>query len=183
MGRTPPINRRIFKTPHAGKPFVYADDNEPTIGSIRDRARWLRKHATPAEGLLWASLRKLRNRGFHFRRQAPIGDYIADFVCHTAKIIVEVDGSQHGTNNAVAYDDRRTKFLNTRGYTVLRFWNEEVMRNSGSVVDQILRATAPTRKGEVNMTVETVTSEGACRRSAPLLQEATMRTKHQDFSF
>jgi very-short-patch-repair endonuclease len=122
----------------------------------------MRKHATPAEGLLWASLRRLRGQGFHFRRQAPIGNYIADFACHRAKIIVEVDGSQHGDPDGLARDKRRTAFLSSRGYRVLRFWNDDVMRDCGSVVAAILQAAAPTRsasqamqndlpaKGEVN---------------------------------
>jgi very-short-patch-repair endonuclease len=83
--------------------------------------------------------------GFHFRRQAPIGDYIADFVCHRAKVIVEIDGSQHGEAENVLRDERRTAFLNSRGYRVLRFWNVEVIEGKEEVVAAILRE-APTRR-------------------------------------
>jgi very-short-patch-repair endonuclease len=142
MGRTPRINRRIFKTPDAGRAYRPAND-EPPSGDIRDRARWLRKHATEAEGLLWSALRKLRGRGFHFRRQAPFGDYIVDFVCHSSKIIVEVDGTQHATDDAVAYDARRTAFLRSRGYRVLRFWNLDVLQGCAAVVAAIVAAAGP----------------------------------------
>jgi very-short-patch-repair endonuclease len=87
----------------------------------------------------------LKPLGFHFRRQAPIGDYIADFVCHRATIVVEIDGSQHGEPENVLRDERRTAFLNSRGYRVLRFWNVEVMERKEEVVAAILRA-APTRR-------------------------------------
>ena len=144
MGRTPPINRRIFRTPNAGGAFVPAPV-EPLSSDIRDRARWLRKHPTGAEGLLWLALRQLLNGGRHFRRQAPFGNYIVDFVCHRAKIIVELDGSQHATDVGLQYDARRTAFLSTRGYRVLRFWNFDVMRDCSAVVDAIVDAAAPTR--------------------------------------
>jgi very-short-patch-repair endonuclease len=90
-------------------------------------------------------LRALKPLGFHFRRQAPIGNYIADFVCHRAKVIVEIDGAQHGEPENALRDERRTEFLDSRGYRVLRFWNVEVMEGLEEVVATILRA-APTRR-------------------------------------
>jgi very-short-patch-repair endonuclease len=90
-------------------------------------------------------LRALKPLGFHFRRQAPIGNYIADFVCHRAKVIVEIDGAQHGDPENVQHDEKRTLYLNSRGYRVLRFWNVEVMERKEEVVAAILRA-APTRR-------------------------------------
>src|ERR1019366_8102826 len=98
----------------------------PTYGAL-DRARCLRRDITEAEKILWAILRDDGFAGFSFRRQVPIGPYIADFVCQKAKLIVEVDGGQHGPSSAL--EIARTTFLNGQGYRVLRFWNNEVMSN------------------------------------------------------
>jgi very-short-patch-repair endonuclease len=101
-----------------------------------------------AEGQLWLCLRQLRKRGFHFRRQVPIGRYIADFACHRAKLIVEVDGSQHGNVNAMAYDTERSAFLESRGYKVFRFWNSEVLDDPERIVEIILGELIPTRPSQ-----------------------------------
>jgi very-short-patch-repair endonuclease len=91
-------------------------------------ARTLRKHPTDAEHSLWIALREFKQAGLHFRKQAPIGPYVADFACHRAKLIVELDGDQHGEDRNVAYDAKRSAFLNSLGYRVLRFANWEVLR-------------------------------------------------------
>jgi very-short-patch-repair endonuclease len=103
-------------------------------------ARTLRKNTTDAERSLWAALREFKQTGLHFRKQAPIGPYIADFVCHRAKLVVELDGDQHGADHTVAYDKARTAFLNSRGYRVIRFANWEVLREKQRVVDAIYDA-------------------------------------------
>jgi very-short-patch-repair endonuclease len=103
-------------------------------------ARLLRKSMTDAERILWASQRDLKSIGLHFRRQAPFDQYVADFCCHSAKLIVELDGGQHGADAAVAHDTERTAFLNSRGYHVLRFWNWEVMRERDRIIDDIVHA-------------------------------------------
>ena len=102
------------------------------------RARSLRKNATDAERLLWRTLRQFKQAGLHFRRQVPIGYYIADYACHRAKIIVELDGSQHGEDDGVKYDLERTAFLEARGYRVLRFWNGEVLADPETIAEFIL---------------------------------------------
>jgi very-short-patch-repair endonuclease len=76
----------------------------------------------------------------HFRRQAPVGRYFPDFVCHRSKLIVELDGSQHADGAAIAYDAKRTGYLNSRGYRVLRFWNCDVPENRDGV-SEIIAAT------------------------------------------
>jgi very-short-patch-repair endonuclease len=107
-------------------------------------ARNLRQNATDAERILWAELRNFKRGGMHFRRQAPFDRYIVDFVCHSRKLIVELDGSQHGEDKAVKYDEERTAYLNGRGYRVVRFWNWEVIKERARVVDVISRlAQAP----------------------------------------
>jgi very-short-patch-repair endonuclease len=144
MSRTPPINRRIFTTPFAGNPRATAPQPSEGDDAIA-RARWLRAHATDAERILWPSLRLLRAQGHHFRRQVPLGKYFADFACKRAKLIVELDGAQHGTAEAMLDDDVRTKFLSTLGYRVLRFANDDVFDDRDGVIEAILRALTPTR--------------------------------------
>ena len=111
-------------------------------GMANEFARTLRQHTTDAERILWAGLRDLKQIGLHFRRQAPFDRYVADFCCHGAKLIVELDGDQHGADDAVIYDTVRTAYLNSRGYRVLRFANWEVMRERSRVLDAIVHAAA-----------------------------------------
>jgi very-short-patch-repair endonuclease len=118
---------------------------EPTLA--RDIARTLRAKATEAEVKLWSRLRKRQLYGFQFRRQYSIGPYFADFFCLKAKLVVEVDGSQHADQKE--QDQRRSECLRTKGYRVLRFWNFEVISDVDSVVERIaevLRQTPRARK-------------------------------------
>jgi len=119
--------------------------NLDTAGSLsrsRERARVrassLRSTPTDAEALLWFHLRDRRMANFKFRRQRPIGPYFADFACLEAKLIVELDGGQHA--EAVAYDEKRTRFIEAQGYRVLRFWNHEVLTQTDAVRQRILQA-------------------------------------------
>lgn len=105
-----------------------------------DRARSLRAGQTDAEQLLWYHLRNRRLRGWKFRRQHEIDLYIADFLCPDIRLIVEIDGGQHG--DQVIYDEVRTRKLNQRGYRILRFWNNEVLTNTDGVLEAILEALA-----------------------------------------
>jgi adenine-specific DNA-methyltransferase len=102
---------------------------------ILHRAGELRKQTTPAEKKLWASLRLMREDGIHFRRQHAIGNYITDFCSPKAKLIIELDGSQHLDQKE--YDEERTKYLELRGYQVLRFWNHDVMNHIDEVLNVI----------------------------------------------
>ena len=106
-------------------------------GTVEARAKALRKNMTPTERKLWIILRSMKSIGLHFRRQAPFRRYILDFVCHTAKLVVEVDGSQHAVPEAIKHDKKRTAFLKSQGYFVLRFWNEDVISNRNGVSDTI----------------------------------------------
>ncbi len=100
-------------------------------------ARNLRNNSTDAERKLWCLLRNRQLGGFRFRRQQPIGPYIVDFFCPTAKLIVELDGSQHGEEENLLRDEARTKWLQSRGYRVVRFVNADVLRNPEIVADAI----------------------------------------------
>lgn len=99
-----------------------------------DRARTLRRDATEAEALLWYALRE-KLPAAKFRRQVPLGSYFADFASHAAKLVVEVDGNHH--IEAAEHDAARTRFLNSEGYRVLRFWNNEVLQNLEGVLTRI----------------------------------------------
>ena len=104
-----------------------------------DRARQLRSQSTDAERLLWGRLRR-RAAGPKFRRQQPMGSYsyIVDFVCFESRLIVEVDGGQHALDTA--YDSTRTAWLESQGYRVLRFWDNEVLKEIDAVADAIWQA-------------------------------------------
>jgi very-short-patch-repair endonuclease len=115
----------------------------PSNGT-RERATALRREMTEAEKMIWERLRSRQTEGFRFRRQVPLGRFIADFVCHEAKLIVEVDGGQHDSSSE--QEARRTCFLESQGYRVLRFWNNEVLENPDgvqTVVAQDLRRCHP----------------------------------------
>lgn len=117
----------------------------PTPEKI-DRARHLRREMTIVERRLWWRLRELKTQGYHFRRQAPFGIYTLDFVEHDARIVVELDGDQHGRTANRVRDAARDRHLASQGYLTLRFWNEDVKENIAGVVDAILREVAG-RKG------------------------------------
>ena len=100
-----------------------------------ERARRLRLHSTEAERVLWKNLRRRDLAGWKFRRQAPIGPYIVDFVTFEGKLIVEADGGQHAESKR--RDDERSAWLSKEGFRVLRFWNNDVLSNTGAVLDTI----------------------------------------------
>ena len=105
----------------------------------RSLAKILRNNTTDAERILWSILRRKQLAPLRFRRQQPIGPYIVDFFCPSAKLIVELDGGQHGADQNIIYDGNRTQFLESKGYRVLRFWNLEVVKDRNSVAEAIYR--------------------------------------------
>ena len=110
-----------------------AYDRVPT-----ERSRELRTNATPAERFLWQHIRNRQLLGTRFNRQVPIGPYICDLVARGPKLIIELDGGQHTSNES--YDAKRTSFLEDRGYRVLRFWNNDVLENVEGVLAVIAEA-------------------------------------------
>jgi very-short-patch-repair endonuclease len=138
----------------------------PAVKASRDaivRARELRVGATDHERRLWSRLRELKKVGYHFRRQVPLKSYFLDFVEHGAKLVVELDGSQHGMAQQLHKDERRDATLREEGYCVLRFWNYELNENMDGVMETIVRrlrerrpppearaALRPPHKGEVD---------------------------------
>jgi len=101
------------------------------------QARNLRQTETKEEYRLWSDLRARRLNGYKFVRQVPLGPFIVDFLCREERLIVEIDGFQHAESVA---DKRRTEWLNANGYSVLRFWNQEILRERRSVLETILSA-------------------------------------------
>lgn len=95
---------------------------------------------TDAEVILWTKLRYRMIGGFHFRKQHPVGPYVADFACPKARLIVEVDGATHSTDKELAHDFRRDQFLKERGWRVLRVTNEEIYKHLDAVLDGIVLA-------------------------------------------
>ena len=106
--------------------------------SLSSNARALRTNSTDAECCLWYYLRNRRMSGYRFRRQMPVGSYIADFVCLRARLIVEIDGGQHA--EFLLDDLERTRDLAHRGFRVIRFWNNEVLQRTEAVLESILEA-------------------------------------------
>ena len=95
----------------------------------------MRSTSTEPERRLWYRLRNRRFAGLKFRRQFVVGGYVVDFVCLEQKLVIELDGGQHGEQ--VAYDEQRTLFLLTKGFRVMRFWNDEVMQQLDAVLEMI----------------------------------------------
>jgi very-short-patch-repair endonuclease len=105
------------------------------MGEVSD-ARRLRRNQTDAERKLWFELRGRRLNGLMFRRQVPVAGFIADFLSEEVRLIVEVDGGQHAEK--VESDSERTRVLNSAGYEVLRFWNNDVLTNIEAVCERVL---------------------------------------------
>ena len=104
-----------------------------------DLAERLRRKQTDVERKLWVALRNRQFNGYKFRRQQPIGPYVVDFVCFESLLVIELDGSQHGLDEIIAYDQTRTRYLEKDGFQVLRFFNHELNANFDGVLETIER--------------------------------------------
>jgi len=105
---------------------------------MKQLARKLRHNQTDAENLLWRHLRNRQLNGFKFRRQYWIESYIVDFACVEQKIVVELDGGQHASETMRTNDRKRTAFLESHGFKVLRFWNNEIIQETKAVLETIM---------------------------------------------
>lgn len=110
---------------------------------VFDNARKLRVAMTPTELVLWEHLRANRLNGFRFKAQHPIGFFVADFYCHAARLVIELDGSIHDSVDQQEYDTNRTYILNEFGLTVIRFRNEEVSLRLDAVLSKIAEHLPP----------------------------------------
>ena len=120
------------------KPRRSSQSTRRYAGKTLGNARALRLEHTDAEGLLWSRLRDKQIDGHKFRRQQPIGPYIADFACMTEKLLIELDGGGHAEQKTK--DRRREEYLQRSGYRVLRFWNTEVFENLSGVLEKVREA-------------------------------------------
>ena len=102
------------------------------------KARQLRRDSTQAESTLWRHLRGRQLAGYKFRRQVPLGQYVVDFVCFERRLIIEIDGGHH--QDQAVYDRERTEWLESQGFRLVRFWNNEVLRHRDAVAQVILEA-------------------------------------------
>ncbi|WP_180174930.1 endonuclease domain-containing protein [Acinetobacter sp. YH01022] len=100
-------------------------------------AKSMRHTATDAEHILWQLLRAKRFMNLKFRRQHVIEPYIVDFYCHGIGLVIELDGGQHGTDDAIEYDAERTKFLEALGLTIVRYWNNDVLGRMDVVLEDL----------------------------------------------
>lgn len=100
-------------------------------------AKELRANMPEAEHRLWYFLRNKQLAGYRFRRQHPVGKYITDFACVREKLIIEVDGATHGEDQEMQYDERRTEFLHSQSWRIVRYGNEEIYKNIDDVMDDI----------------------------------------------
>jgi HrpA-like RNA helicase len=143
----------------------------PLPEQLKQRTRDLRKNATDAETLMWQLLRRNQLLEMGFRRQHPLGNYVLDFYCHEAKLVVELDGGQHNEAGQLGHDEKRGVFLQQQGLTVLRFWNNEAMENTEGVLQTIyewlernvdFRKSSPTLalpRGEREQSLQRVSSQ------------------------
>jgi very-short-patch-repair endonuclease len=114
----------------------------------RRRAKGLRSTMTRAETLLWRYIKAGRVDGLTFRRQVPMQKYIADFVSHSRRLIIELDGESHDFESRIQHDEERDAWFASQGYTIVRFTNEEVLTNLSGVVEGI-REAASSRAGSI----------------------------------
>jgi very-short-patch-repair endonuclease len=105
--------------------------------SLNQFKKQLRSNQTDAESTLWYFLRAKRFGDFKFKRQEIIGSYIVDFVCYEKRLVIELDGSQHQEEKNVQKDARRTSYLESQGFRVLRFWNHEIFKQKKDVLEAI----------------------------------------------
>ena len=117
------------------------NDDLVSLSRVRERARvrarTLRKGQTDAEALLWSRLRNRQLLGLKFRRQHPLGDYFADFACVEIGLVVELDGGQHAESFVIDYDTRRKEDMSGMGFQTLRFWDNDVLKETDAVMEQI----------------------------------------------
>ena len=132
----------------------------PYNKNLKHRSRQLRKSMTDAERHLWAKIRMKQLKAYQFYRQKPVGNYIVDFFCPKAKLIIEVDGSQHFVNETIEYDRIRKEYVSSLGLKVLRFTNTEVLTNIEGIIESIIEnmqeipLSPPLQKGETRTTAD-----------------------------
>ena len=134
------------------------------VSGLVELARELRKEQTSAEGLLWQLLRNRQLLEFKFRRQHQFGDYVADFYCHEAQLVIECDGSVHESNEQWHHDSKRDAHMIAQGLRVLRFTNNRILNDTEEVLEEIAKYLPPPSE---RRTGEEESSRAARRRPSP----------------
>ena len=111
------------------------------MDKFTELAKKLRKNSTQQEQKLWSLLKSKQYKNLKFKRQQPIGHYIVDFICREKWLIIEIDGGQHNQDNNIVYDEERTKYLESKGFKIIRFWNNDIDNNIEGVFDVIDKMT------------------------------------------
>ena len=124
----------------------------PMVSTLirRAAAKRLRANTTPHERALWRALKELPVDGTHFRRQAPIGPYVVDFLCPAKRLIIELDGGHHNEDETTKRDGKRQLWLEREGYRVIRFWNSEITGDLTAVIERIYVELYGSRDAEVS---------------------------------
>jgi very-short-patch-repair endonuclease len=117
----------------------------------RAAAKKLRANTTPHERILWRALKEIPVEGTHFRRQAPIGTYVVDFLCPARHLIIELDGGHHGGEETARHDQERQAWPEREGYRVIRFWNSDVTSDLTAVLERIYVELYGSREAEVKL--------------------------------
>ena|GEM_PF-1011510 len=158
MDKAPSVSLRSTAPPQRLPSNARAGEREQGLGPVQKAtpaakrfAKDLRKELTPAETKLWNQLRAKRLGGYRFRRQHPIGKFIADFACVKSKVVIEVDGDSHFTEAAQARDEIRSDFIKSKGWTIFRCTNLDIYNNMSGTPDSLLAALtrSPTFGGAV----------------------------------
>ncbi len=134
-----------YSSPQWGEEINLHKHNYTEFAKLKSKE--LRKNSTDAEQKMWDLLRRNQIAGLHFKRQKPIGKYVADFVCASKKIIIEIDGGQHNESDNIINDNIRTKYFEDLGYKVIRFWNNEVIENIEGIKEFLFNSLAPLGRG------------------------------------
>ena len=138
--------RREGASPHTHCVMVGVMPHTNIDTRTRQFAKRLRRDQTDAERRMWRLLRPFRDDGIPFRRQAPIGSYVTDFAWLGGKLLIEIDGGQHNEAAGLSRDAERTNWLERQGFEVMRFWNNDVMRNGAGCQQVIAEAISRRRK-------------------------------------
>jgi len=110
---------------------------------IKSQRRELRKNFTDAERRIWSKLRRKQVLGLRFFRQYSVGPYILDFYCPARKLGVEIDGGQHAEYSATKYDEKRSEYLNKHGIRIIRFWNNDILKNTDGAMIELMKNLTP----------------------------------------
>jgi len=181
-GLSAPLPREHLRAVGRGKGWGAMAEQPRRRDARVPRARKLLRGMADAERKLWWHLRRIPVEHTHFRRQATVGPYFADFACHEQRLIIELDGGQHNRTDYAVADTKRTEYLKSQGYRVLRFWNHDVLKNIDGVMESIYAALRDGKKAPPPLTPPHRASRGGrgTERPRPLAKKISPSTDAQE---